>query len=265
MYEWVFDTLDGNVGTGVSVVRRDFDPSLGNPEPPRVTYLPIEPGESLAGGGRVFTGVLELRIDVNRTDAFGTGDTPEHAGPLHTLEDAVDALIDGAVPSLTGHTARALRRRRTRDGAGSTDVAARTLVYEYQVFEGFGGVPLGGDEGTMVITGYDGEVERWEINERKPINDDSTAREDEFTKYKLGDKTASMTIWFIPEETDIMFPALGDTGVSIAIHDGASFTDTIKIYQRQWGQSLGDPQARAVVMQAVIDDDSSPFLTGVIP
>ena len=262
MYEWVSDTLNGNVSAGI--VRRDQDES-NQSEPPRVTYIPIEPTEELAGGARVLSGVLQIRVESNRPGAFGTGDNPEHAGELHDLLDAVDALLDEAVPVLSGYNARALRKVRERDGDGSTDIAARTLVYQFQVSEGFDSVPLAGDEGSLVLTGYDGEVQRWEVYERKPLNNEMTARDDSYMKYELGDKTAGITIWFMPLETDIMFPALGATTGTFTIHAGASFSDTIKIHDRRWGQVPGSPDIRAVVMQGVFDDDASPFLTGVIP
>jgi len=262
MYEWVKDTLDGNVSA--DIVRRDRDDSA-QIEPPRVTYIPIEPTEEVAGGARVLTGIMQIRVESNRPQAFGAADNPEHAGELHNLLDAVDALLDEAVPVLTGYTARALRKVRGRDGDGTQEIAARTLVYAYQIGKGFDTVPLAGDEGSLVLTGYDGEVQRWEVHEQSPLSNDMTARGDAYMKYDLGDKTAGITIWFIPLETDIMFPALGATTGAFTIHSGASFSDTIKIHDRRWGQVPGRPEIRAVVMQGVFDDDASPFLTGVVP
>ena len=264
MCEWVTDTLGASLDPEVSVVRRGY-PESQSPEPPRVVYIPIEPTESIEGDARVYTGTMAIRIDSNRDIAFGSGDNPEHAGGLHTLEDEVDALLSDAVPTLAGHTARALKRVGVRDGDSTEQVSARTLLYNYTIYEGFGGVPLAGDEGSLTLSGYDGKVFRWQADDRAPINADDTGRDDAHPQYCLGDNTASLTVWMYLEEGDIPLPSLGGTTATFEIHSGATWSETIKIYRRQWGQKPGDNDAVVLVLHAVLDDAASPFLTGVIP
>ena len=261
IFAWVKTTLSG-VG---SVVRQGFDPSQSNIEPPRIVFLDFHESIETIGSARKYTGIVAVRVDVNRTDAFGTGDTPEAAGDLHNLLDSVDALLADVVPTITGFACQGLTPLRDSPGDGTPDVAARTLRYSFSATTGFAGVPLSGGEGSLTITGYNGVVQWWRVNDRAPLNADMTAYDSANPQYELGDATAMGVIRFLPQENDVPFPALGATACVFTVHDGATWADEIKIHDRQWSMKPESNELVTMDMQFVIDNAASPFLTGVIP
>jgi len=266
LFQWVKTTIAPAFTDPTRVVRRDFPQSIGSIAPPRAVYIPFnESTRDIGSGAKEHAGTLTIRIDAERAIAFGTGDTPEASGTLHDLIDVIDALIDDAVPTLAGYSAVKLTKIVARDGDGTVDHAARTLRYTLKAYTGLSGVPMSGGEASLAITGYDGVVESWIVNDRSPLNADMTSTDDDHPQYELGDATALGTIRFIPLETDMPLPALGSTACVFTYHDAASWSDTIKIHDRRWAVRPGTNEVIGLDLSFVIDNDASPFFTGVIP
>jgi len=266
LFAWVHSTLDpltADNSAGVPIVRRDYAPD-SIPNPPRVVYLPIDLTSEKVGAGQLYKGILSLRVEVERPTAFGDGDTPEAEGVLHDLLDTVNTAIEDVVPTLTGFSCQALTLIRDSDGDSTVEDAARTLRYEFSALSGFSGVPLSGGEATLTITGYNGMVQWWRVNDSAPLNTDMTEYDSANPQYNLGDKTANGVIRFMPQENDVPLPDLGATACVFTLHDGATWSDVIKIHDRQWAFRAQSNDLVPLDMQFVIDDASSPFLTGVI-
>lgn len=266
LFAWVKGALSGITSSGgadVSVLREDYGPSELD-EPPRIVCERFTESVKTAGSAKIHTGLLALRADANRSDAFGDADTPEAEGDLHNLLDQIDTILAYTRPTIAGYACMKLEPVRESPGDGEPQIAARTLRYRFTAVVGMLGVPLAGDEGSLELAGYNGVVEQWFVNDRAPLNADMTATDDDHPEYSMGDSVASIRIRFMPQQNDTPLPAKGEVVATFTYADSISWSDTLLIHDRRHRVSPGASELVGLEMTAEVVNDDSPFHTGAI-
>ncbi|MBL4864759.1 MAG: hypothetical protein JKY67_00095 [Pseudomonadales bacterium] len=271
LFEWIKGELDiagvtNIVGTNESIVRDDFTTSLL--VTPRVEYNSWRTRDQTLGGVVTLSdGGFGITVVCDRDDAFGDGDTPEAAGDLHSLLDAVQGPLVGIVPTLAGFLPKAIKlegvRRTTLSDLQHVSIR---LDFSLNVFDGLTTAPISGGDGDLDFDELAGTVVRWVAMPDARHDTLSTSEDDGVPIWEPNDLTNRVRVWFMPEPVAQPAPLAGSiVTANFDIHSGVSWVQSLKIDRYTWPQDLTTDDPLIVVIDLVDDDVvRSPWLGATI-
>jgi len=268
LFAWVKSALNtgsiqGIIPSNDSVVRDDFTSSISGVVP-RIEYNPWRTRETnLAGTVTLGNGVFGITIVCDRDDAFGDGLTPESAGDLHNLLDAVQSILKDATPVLAGYTTKAIKldgvRRTTLSDIQNVGVR---LDFSLSVFEGLVTPPIAGGDGDLDFDELSGTVVRWVASPSARHDTEDTGIDDLGPIWTPNDLTNRVRVWMMMEPVSQPVPTAGSlVTANFDVSSGLSWTQSLKLDQYTWPQDLGDSGPVMVAIDFVDDDYArSPWL-----
>lgn len=211
--------------------------------------------------GSVVTCPVQITVVCKRDNAFGVGDTPEHAGLVDNILDRMETVFDGVALSQSAYGLSRVIKINEGRGEANPEVIRRYIVYRVTGVLG-GSRILNGRDADFTASSWlgDWQLVSWSIapnvqlNRRIGWNSCSS-------DYVAGDKTARFQIIILTTASKPTLPTVGErvANVVFTTASGTTYTNDLIVggYQTLFSRERGgDRDQQIIVYGAVVPSTS---------